>query len=180
MTSARVNNQPTAPVDVRAARPEEFTSIAELVARGFRAGPYGHLPVSDARRRLLDDSAGRAAAGALLVATSGGALLGTATLMRPGTVGTRLAVSGEAELRLLVVDAAARGRGVGEALVHASVDVAVRWGAKAVVLDTGSLNLPAQRLYERLGFSRLWDRSVDEERASTIESFVYSYELAPG
>ena len=165
-------------VRVREAAPHEYERVADLVELGFRHGPYGHLPVSAERTALVRDSAGRAAAGALLVAVdagetgdalgtaeeSGGAaepvvpLLGTASLLRAGAPGTRLAQSGEVELRLIAVDPAARGRGVGETLVRASLDVAAQMGAEAVVLDTGSLNLPAQRLYERVGFHRQLDR----------------------
>jgi len=158
-------------VRVREAAPHEYERVADLVELGFRHGPYGHLPVSAARTALVRDSAGRAAAGALLVAVDAGEtgdalgtaepvvpLLGTASLLRAGAPGTRLAQSGEVELRLIAVDPAARGRGVGETLVRASLDVAAQMGAEAVVLDTGSLNLPAQRLYERVGFHRQLDR----------------------
>ena len=157
-------------VRVRPAAAHEFERVADLVELGFRNGPYGHLPVSAARTALVRDSAGRAAAGALLVAVdergTGDAddeaavvpLLGTASLLRDGATGSRLARPGEAELRLIAVDPDARGRGVGEALVQTALAVAAQWGMDAVVLDTGSLNLPAQRLYERVGFQRLHDR----------------------
>ena len=158
-------------VRVRPAAPHEFERVADLVELGFRNGPYGHLPVSTARTALVRDSAGRAAAGALLVAVDTvdagdglGAgepvvpLLGTASLLRSGATGTRLARPGEVELRLIAVDPDARGRGVGEALVLHALKVAAEWGVDAVVLDTGSLNLPAQRLYERVGFQRVHDR----------------------
>jgi ribosomal protein S18 acetylase RimI-like enzyme len=188
-------------VRVRSAAPHEFDRVADLVELGFRAGPYGHFPVSAARTALVRDSAGRAAAGALLVAVdepddgdepsaeaeNDGAgtpvvpLLGTASLLRAGAPGSRLARPGEVELRLIAVDPAARGRGIGETLVRAALALAAGWGADAVVLDTGSLNLPAQRLYERVGFHRLHDRvpghlggpgSPDE-----IPPLVYSFPL---
>jgi ribosomal protein S18 acetylase RimI-like enzyme len=178
-------------VRVRAAAPHEFDRVADLVELGFRHGPYGHFPVSAARTALVRDSAGRAAAGALLVAVEEhgaveeiGAvvpLLGTASLLRAGEAGSRLAQPGEIELRLIAVDPAARGRGIGEALVRAALHVAAEMGAVAVVLDTGSLNLPAQRLYERIGFQRRHDRvptrlggpgSPDE-----VPPLVYSFPL---
>jgi ribosomal protein S18 acetylase RimI-like enzyme len=152
-------------VRVRAAAPQEFDRVADLVELGFRHGPYGHFPVSTARTALVRDSAGRAAAGMLLVAVDEAdaaegiePLLGTASLLRAGAPGCRLARPGEVELRLIAVDPAARGRGIGETLVRAALTEAVGMGAEAVVLDTGSLNLPAQRLYDRVGFQRLHDR----------------------
>jgi len=187
-------------VRVRPAAPHEYDRVADLVELGFRNGPYGHFPVSAARTALVRDSAGRAAAGALLVAvdeSSSGAgspdhrcadapgvsLLGTASLLRAGEAGSRLAHAGEAELRLIAVAPEARGRGIGETLVRAALDEATRWGVDAVVLDTGSLNLPAQRLYERVGFQRQYDRmpgglggpgSPDE-----IPPLVYSFGVPP-
>jgi ribosomal protein S18 acetylase RimI-like enzyme len=48
----------------------------------------------------------------------------------------------------------ARGRGVGEALVHAVVEEARRLGKSEVVLEVASDNLAAIALYERCGFER--------------------------
>ncbi|MFO7688949.1 MAG: GNAT family N-acetyltransferase [Cryobacterium sp.] len=178
-----------AALSVRAARPDEYPHVADLVVRGFLDGPYGHLPVSPQRSALLADSAGRAAAGALLVAVdtaadaradAGGpaaAVLGTLTLLRPGTPASRLARPDEAELRILAVASAARGHGVGEALVRGTFAVAAGWGARAVVLDTGPLNHPAQRLYERVGFVHLVERGLADENPLIGQALVYSYRL---
>jgi ribosomal protein S18 acetylase RimI-like enzyme len=46
----------------------------------------------------------------------------------------------------------ARGAGVGERLVQAVVDEAARRGRSRVVLEVTETNLPARRLYERMGF----------------------------
>jgi GNAT superfamily N-acetyltransferase len=46
----------------------------------------------------------------------------------------------------------ARGTGVGERLVQAVVDEAARRGRSRVVLEVTETNLPARRLYERMGF----------------------------
>ena len=47
---------------------------------------------------------------------------------------------------------AARGRGVGRALMAAAREHAVRTGASGIELSTAHTNLPAQRLYESLGY----------------------------
>jgi ribosomal protein S18 acetylase RimI-like enzyme len=173
-----VSEQQT-PVIVRAATADEFEAVADLVDAGFAAGPYGHLPVNAARRALQRDSAGRAASGALLVAVdaSTGELLGTSSLLRAGTPASRLAVGEEAELRLLTVAPGARGRGVGELLVSATVDEARRWGASSVVLDTGDLNHSAQRLYERAGFRRVPEREKSYEGTGIGWSLVFEFAL---
>ncbi len=54
----------------------------------------------------------------------------------------------------VVVDDAARGRGVGDALSRAALDEAVRRGAKNVSLTSRPKREIANRLYLRLGFER--------------------------
>ena len=144
---------------VRTARDDELDAVAALTERGFGAGPYG--PTTDPERlRLLRDAAGRAAAGDLLVAVDGDRLLGTLSLLRPGTGYTRQARDDEAEVRLLTTDPDARGLGVGAALVAESITRARAWGVRALVLDTGPQNVASQRLYHRLGFERVVERET--------------------
>ena len=52
----------------------------------------------------------------------------------------------------VVVDGAARGKGVGEALSAAALDEARRRGAKDVSLTSRPFRESANRLYQRLGF----------------------------
>jgi ribosomal protein S18 acetylase RimI-like enzyme len=67
----------------------------------------------------------------------------------------------EAQIRLLAVDAAARGKGVAEALVRECLRRAADAG-RPVVLHTTAHMKAAQRLYERLGFRRVPTRDVYE------------------
>ena len=64
-----------------------------------------------------------------------------------------------ARLEDVVVDAAARGRGAGAALVTAAIAVARRRGARELELSTGPWREAANRLYPRLGF-RLRETNV--------------------
>jgi ribosomal protein S18 acetylase RimI-like enzyme len=52
----------------------------------------------------------------------------------------------------VVVDAPARGKGIGEALVRAALDRARQMGAKSVDLTSRPAREAANRLYLRLGF----------------------------
>ena len=52
----------------------------------------------------------------------------------------------------VVVDSAARGQGVGEALNQAALDEARQRGAKEVDLTSRPKREAANRLYQRLGF----------------------------
>ena len=54
----------------------------------------------------------------------------------------------------LYVDKAARGHGVGEALMQAARELGVATGAAEIFLQTARENVTAQRLYERLGYQR--------------------------
>ena len=54
----------------------------------------------------------------------------------------------------VVVDAAARGRGIGEALVREALALARREGVARVMLTSNATRRAAHRLYERMGFVR--------------------------
>jgi ribosomal protein S18 acetylase RimI-like enzyme len=54
----------------------------------------------------------------------------------------------------VVVDDAARGQGIGEGLVRALLDIANEKGAKVVTLTCNPKRVAANRLYQRIGFTR--------------------------
>ncbi|MDQ2922719.1 MAG: GNAT family N-acetyltransferase [Candidatus Dormibacteraeota bacterium] len=58
----------------------------------------------------------------------------------------------KARLDEVVVDAAARGKGVGAALVSAALDVGRQKGAQVAELQSGVWRGAANRLYPRMGF----------------------------
>ena len=108
----------------------------------------------------LADVAGRLPPVAeVLVAERGGRLLGCATFV-PGP-GSPLAESldeGEAGIRMLGVDAAAQGQGIGRLLVEACIERAGQQGRRAVFLHSTSYMHGAHRIYGRLGFGRVPER----------------------
>jgi ribosomal protein S18 acetylase RimI-like enzyme len=164
------------PFSIRPLLDGDVAAETDLIERAFAAGPYGHLRVGDERRAFERDAAGRATSGAVLVAVAGNRLIGTASLLRAGTPYARVAAPGEAEVRLVAVDPAAQGTGVGRSLMRASLEAALAWGADALVLDTGARNTRAQALYERLGFVREPERDAAVS-AGDVDSFVYAFGL---
>jgi ribosomal protein S18 acetylase RimI-like enzyme len=90
----------------------------------------------------------------VLVARVDGEIVGTLTLV------TLLIPTGlRAWIEDVVVDQAARGRGVGAALTREAVRLARADGARTVDLTSRPSRVAANRLYERLGF-RVRDSKV--------------------
>lgn len=98
----------------------------------------------------------------LLVATDGegGPVVGTLTLAT-----FRIPTGVRAWIEDVIVDTAARGRGCGEALTRAALDVAAAAGATTVELTSRPSREEANRLYKRMGFV-------------VRDTNVYRYELA--
>lgn len=102
------------------------------------------VPDRDRLRRLVADPAVT-----LLVAKDGEEIVGTTTVI---VYTTPFWI--KARLDEVVVDANARGKGVGEALVKAALDISREKGAQVAELQSGrgDARKAAHRLYERLGF----------------------------
>lgn len=141
-------------VVVRPPRPDELAAAGEVVVLGYAAD--GFLDGNDDYADKLRDAALRSEHAEVLVAVdAAGAVLGSVTVAQPGSRYAELSRPGELEFRMLAVDPAARGRGVGEALVRAVLDRAAAVGASRVLLCSLDRMTVAHRLYARLGFARL-------------------------
>ena len=95
-----------------------------------------------------------------------GKIVGTLTL-----VVFRIPTAIRAWIEDVVVDAAARGKGVGEALNREALRVAASRGARTVELTSTPSRKAANRLYERLGFQRretnVYRRALDDEQSAS-------------
>jgi GNAT superfamily N-acetyltransferase len=85
----------------------------------------------------------------LLLASEGNDIVGTTTVI---VYTTPFWI--KARLDEVVVDEAARGEGIGAALVKAALDVARARGAQVAELQSGVQREAANRLYPRMGFKR--------------------------
>lgn len=164
---------------VREARETELEQIGELTADVYAAEG---LAMSEYLAVLRDAKARwESPATTLLVAHDDGIedpenILGTVVYAAPGSPWQDLATGDEAEFRMLATTPAARGRGVGEALVRTCIERAKRAGAPRIVLSTGPEMLAAHRLYERLGFVRVPER--DWRPRPEMENLLRAYVLA--
>ena len=93
-----------------------------------------------------------------IVAEQAGAVVGTVLLYPAGTVlegpDEREVRLGWPEVRLLAVAPAARGQGIGAALMQECIQRALRAKAAAITLHTTDMMQVAMHMYERMGFGR--------------------------
>ena len=101
------------------------------------------MPSEELLRRMLDHPAT-----ALFVAGTGEDLVGTLTLVWYDVPSGR-----KAWIEDVVVDAAARGQGVGRALVLAARDFAAQIGADRLLLTSNPRRMAARALYRKCGFN---------------------------
>ena len=99
-------------------------------------------PDADRVRALIEDRSV-----SVLLAKDGAEVVGTATVI---VYTTPFWI--KARIDEVVVDQSARGKGVGEALVNACLDIARKRGAQVAELQSGKQRGAANRLYLRMGF----------------------------
>jgi ribosomal protein S18 acetylase RimI-like enzyme len=142
---------------IRPATEADLSAVGSVTVEAYRVD--GYLDGTDDYADKLADAESRLREAELLVAVDdSGAVLGSVTVVLPGTPYAEISQPGELEFRMLSVAASARGRGVGEALVRAVFDRARAAGIGRVVLSSSERMAAAHRLYERLGFTRLPER----------------------
>ena len=147
---------------IRPVQPSEvgrLTEIGELTALAYLAD--GIIDNAHPYVPLLRDARARAEKAHLLMMADGdggqGPVVGTLTVVPPGSEFCELAEEDEFELRMLAVSPIERGRGIGAKLTRAGMDIATAKGARRIVLSTMDTMHAAHRLYERLGFVRRQD-----------------------
>jgi ribosomal protein S18 acetylase RimI-like enzyme len=148
-------------ITVRTARPDEYERVGALTADAYRALPGDHL--TDGYEAQIRDVANRAKTAEVLVAIDGdGAVLGACTFVSdPASPWMEWTEPDEVELRLLAVDPAARGRGIGQVLLDAVLE-RVRALNRPLVLHSTQHMTTAQHLYARNGFVRTPERDEND------------------
>lgn len=162
MTASVAPPVPSPTMRIRDARPEDHGRIAELTLAAYRALPG---QVSQRYEEIIADVADRAeGGGTLLVAEDDdGRVVGSVTLvLEDGPYFEHeWGRDGDAGFRMLAVDPAHAGEGVGRALLDACLERARAAGRRRVVITTMPWMETARTLYERRGFVRREDLDRD-------------------
>jgi len=155
---------------IRPIMPSDYPAVGRITVDAYEGN---RDDLGDAYREELRDVAARAGVCPVLVAVAGdGTLLGAvAYVPGPDNPMSELERDGEAGIRMLAVDPAAQGLGVGRALSLACLERARREGRWGMALYTRPANAPAQRLYESLGFVRDPDRDWEYEPGRRLWAF---------
>jgi ribosomal protein S18 acetylase RimI-like enzyme len=156
-------------VKIRVATRHDIPQITEVTRRAYQefapafgdAFPHYLADLLDVRSRLRT--------GAVLVAESGGRVVGTATLDADGGRTGYCWPRGWAVIRAVAVDPEARGLGAGDALVRACTERALRAGRDELCLHTAEFMTAAVALYERHGFRRDPDFDVEATEHLGVE-----------
>jgi GNAT superfamily N-acetyltransferase len=147
----------TSRFSIHDARADEHAAIRELTLAAYAEfatimAPTAWAGLQQALQAALDAEG----AAERIVAEMDGTLLGSVMLYPPtaNAYGNAIAGEGWPELRLLAVAPAARGQGVGTALVEECKRRARRAGARVLGLHTSESLRAAIRMYEHMGFVR--------------------------
>jgi GNAT superfamily N-acetyltransferase len=156
--------------EIRLAAPEEFPVVADLCVAAYApylGGDHRYLDV-------LRDVPGRAAAAQVLVAADpwDGHVAGTVTFVPDGGPMGEIARPSEAEFRMLAVDPAAQGRGLGGRLLERVLDESRRRGNDGIVCSSLPAMRAAHRVYRRLGFRRAPERDWSPVPGVDLVAFV--------
>ncbi|MFM2151995.1 MAG: hypothetical protein RL199_430 [Pseudomonadota bacterium] len=162
-------------VTIRRAMAVDDGPLGELLVRAFVETYARKLPevvVTEHRKQALRDTAAKRAVAVVLVAESGGEVVGTVALWPPGAPGSEAWRAGAADLRHLAVDARHRDGSVSAALLNAAEHEAWRLGATAVCLHVRRGAEGVRRLYQERGYRRDADGDLDRRPEIFLEAFV--------
>jgi ribosomal protein S18 acetylase RimI-like enzyme len=169
-------------MEIREVEPDEYGEAGRVTALAYQE--YVPPDPDESWRDYvveLADVAGRAGRTLVLVAVEDGRIEGCATIETTESIDGEVDLQpGQANFRMLGVDPAARGRGIGRGLVQAGIDRARAEGKTLLTLHTTEPMKPAQRLYESMGFRPDPERDLWFDDGFHLIAYRLELERPPG
>ncbi|WP_045730297.1 GNAT family N-acetyltransferase [Pseudarthrobacter chlorophenolicus] len=144
-------------VTLRRAVPADFPEVRRITQEAYQRA--GHFAADHPYMSVLEDVEHRAEHAEVWVAEAAGQVAAAVTLTFAGQPYTEIAQDGELEFRMLAVDPAHQGSGVGRAVVRAIIEHARQLhGVEAISITSATFMERAHGLYASLGFRRAPER----------------------
>jgi GNAT superfamily N-acetyltransferase len=157
---------------LRRATPADHEAVGAVTVAAYE--PFLDDVESDYRTHLANAER-RDAEAELWVAELDGRVVGTVTYCPLGSPWHEMAREGEGEFRMLAVDPAAQGHGVGSALVEKCEERARAEGMTAMVLCSQAGMAAAHRVYVRHAYERVPER--DWKPVPGVDLVAFAKEL---
>ncbi|TLM86014.1 GNAT family N-acetyltransferase [Pseudarthrobacter sp. NamE5] len=144
-------------VTFRRAVPGDFPEVRRITRDAYLRA--GHFTDNHPYMSVLEDVEHRVEHAEVWVAQTAGKVVAAVTLTFAGQPYSEIAQDGELEFRMLAVDPAQQGGGVGRAVVRKIVEHARQVpGIEAISITSATFMERAHALYESLGFRRAPER----------------------
>ena len=162
-------------ITIRTAQPQEYDRIGEITVEAYLKDSL--LSLESPYLNTLRDAADRGEQAELIVAEVDDEVVGSVTYCPPDSPYAEIAQPNEAEFRMLAVQAGARSKGVGRALIEACIERARGGGFSTLRLSSQRNMRNAHRIYERMGFERTPD--LDWSPVPGVTLIAYALPLTP-
>jgi ribosomal protein S18 acetylase RimI-like enzyme len=141
----------------RPATPADYSELRRITREAYLHG--GHFTADHPYMSVLDNLEHRAQHAEVWVAEAAGLVVAAVTLTFAGQRYSEIAMENELEFRMLAVDPAVQGSGIGRAVVRQVIEHAQSLPAiRAISITSATFMERAHVLYESLGFHRVPDR----------------------
>lgn len=139
---------------LRQATPADHSEVRRITREAYLHA--GHFAADHPYMSVLEDVEHRAEHAEVWVAEASGAVVAAVTLTFAGQPYSEIAVDNELEFRMLAVDPAVQGGGIGRVVVRRVIEHAQSLPAiRAISITSATFMGRAHALYESLGFQRV-------------------------